>query len=555
LRKPEIRGKVGRVSFKGGIVGLAMLAMLIAVPAASASSASLRGGMSGTVVYRGDAAADSVTLRRYVESGGSHHEYYIVTDNGGITAGTDCVKTSDTTAACQVDPGLKRYDIATGSGDDTVGFNPGSSMRGDTAGGTADLGPGADRFTGLTTGTSADAVKGGDGADTIDGGAGNDGVDGGADADLVSGGPGNDLLGGGDGADHVNGNDGADLLAGGAGNDQVAGEAGNDAVDGGPGDDELEFGAADVAPGVGAGGDDLHGGDGVDRLSYNDHPAAITLTLDGQPGDGSAGEGDNVHDDIETVIGTTQNDVLTGDDLGQDLYGHAGQDTIDGGGGDDLLNGGSGEDVIRGGAGDDALEGSADGDRLDGGPGRDLFEGDNECTVQPCTGGSDEIQARDGEQDTVNCGVGADTAVVDAIDVVALDTQQGCENVDRAGAPGAPGGTAAALPTMRVRGSRVIQTLLKRGLRVDVTCPAACRIRARLILRKTVVASTRRTRIAGAVTRLRLKANRPGKRRLKRRTKVLMTLVVDVTDSAGHKTTLAHPLTLKKAKAAKKKKG
>ncbi len=546
--------------FKGGIVGLAMLVTLVAVPAASASTASLRDGVNGTVVYRGDPDADSVTLSHFVDDRGNSNPnddipYYLVSDSG-ITSGAGCVQVTSSMSACRVTEGLKPYDIATGSGDDTVTFDAASATRGDTSGGTADLGPGADRFTGPNSGASADAVKGGDGADTIDGGAGNDGIDGGTGADLVSGGPGNDLLGGGDGADHVNGNDGADRVGGGAGNDQVAGEAGNDTVDGGPGDDELEFGAADVAPGVGVDADDLHGGDGVDRLSYNDHPAGIKLTLDGQPGDGSTGEGDNVHDDIETVIGTTLNDVMTGDDLGQDLYGHAGQDTIDGGGGDDLLNGGSGEDVIRGGGGDDTLEGSADGDFLDGGSGRDLFEGDNECTASPCTGGSDEIQARDGEQDTVNCGVGADSAVVDAIDIVALDTQQGCENVDRPGAGAAPGapGTAAALPSMRVRGSRAMQTLLKRGLRVDVTCPAACRIRARLILRKTVVASARRTRITGAVTRLRLKANRDGRRRLKRRTKVRLTLVVDVTDSAGQATTLAQRLTLKKAKPAKRKK-
>ena len=371
---------------------------------------------------------------------------------------------------------------------------------------------------------------------------------------MLGGGPGNDVVAGGDGADHVAGDSGNDVVGGGPGNDQVAGQAGNDSVNGDSGDDALEFGAADVAPGVGAGADDVRGGDGVDRLSYNDHATAITLTLDGRPGDGSAGEGDNVHDDVETVIGTTQDDVLSGDDLGQDLYGHAGRDTIDGGGGDDLLNGGTGEDVIRGGTGDDALEGSADGDVLDGGPGRDFFEGDNECAAAPCTGGSDDIQARDGEQDTVNCGVGADTATVDAVDIVALDAQQGCESIDRAApalAP-APAAAAALLPSMRVRGGRNLRTLLKRGLRVDVTCPAACRIRGRLILGRKVVAGARRTRITAAVTRLRLKANKAGKRRLKRRTKAGMTLVLDVTDSAGATTTLARPLTFKVAKKKNK---
>ena len=89
---------------------------------------------------------------------------------------------------------------------------------------------------------------------------------------------------------------------------------------------------------------------------------------------------------------------------------------------------------------------------------------------------------------------------MDALDIVALDTQQGCENVDRAAPDVAPPAAtdSAALPTMRVRGPQRIRALLKRGLRVDVTYPAACRIRGRLILRKTVVAGARRTRTAAA---------------------------------------------------------
>ncbi len=87
---------------------------------------------------------------------------------------------------------------------------------------------------------------------------------------------------------------------------------------------------------------------------------------------------------------------------------------------------------------------------------------------------------------------------------------------------------------------------------VEVTCPAACRIRGRLILRKTVVAGGRRTRIAGATTRLRLKANKVGRRQLKRRTKAGMTLVIDVTDSAGTKTTLSKAIVFKSPKKKKK---
>jgi len=89
---------------------------------------------------------------------------------------------------------------------------------------------------------------------------------------------------------------------------------------------------------------------------------------------------------------------------------------------------------------------------------------------------------------------------------------------------------------------------MTRGILVEVRCPGACRIRGRMILGSTVVAQTRRARNAPSVTRLRFKANRAGRRLLRRRTKVVMTLVIDVTDGAGTKTTLARPITLKAAK-------
>ncbi len=561
-----------------------MLALLVGAPSALASTASLRDG--ATVVYQGDASADAVSLTRFVDTRGTSNPaddipYYIVSDNGGITSGPGCVpvKKVPTMSSCRVTAGLKRYEIDTGGGDDTVRFDGISgTIPGDTTGGSADLGSGNDTFTGLGSGSSADTVDGGEGADTIDGGAGNDaitggagndllmggegndGVDGGGNDDAVSGGPGDDLVAGGDGADSLSGDLGNDALAGGAGNDQLIGKAGNDRLDGGAGDDSLEFAASGALSDAGEGADDLHGGTGVDLLSYHERTAPIRLTLDELPGDGATGENDNVHNDIETVIATKLADTLIGDDLGQDLYGNGGDDTIDGRGGDDLLNGGTGEDTIRGGAGNDTLQGSAGGDFLDGGPGQDFFEGDNECTSLPCTGGADQIMARDDEQDTINCGVGADRATVDLLDIVAIDSQQGCESIDRAAlpattAPGAAPGIAALAPTMSIRGSRGLRALLLKGILVEVKCPAACRIRGRLILGNKVVAGARRTRIAAATTRLRIKTNKGGRRRLKHRTKVRMTLVIDVTDSAGTKTTLSKAVTFttrKKKTTAKK---
>jgi len=476
--------------------GLALLVMLAAAPAATASTVSLR---DSVVVYEGDAAADAVQLTRFVDTG-NNIPYYLVSDNAGLTFGSGCFRVSATIGACRVTAGLKRYELRTGGGDDVV------EIAADTAGGSTDLGLGDDRFGGRAAG---DAVQGGDGNDIIKGGAGND------------------------------------ALAGDGGADQVAGEAGDDAVDGGTGDDQLEFGGDAMAAGAGAGADDVHGGPGADRLSYNDRTASIRVALDGQPGDGAAGEGDNVHDDVETLVGTSLADALTGSDAGQELFGNGGNDRVDGLGGPDLVNGGTGDDELFGGAGDDRVEGSAGEDYLEGGAGVDLFAGDNPCTTEPCTGGSDFIQARDGEADTVNCGVGADTALVDAIDVVAQDTQHGCERIDRAAAAAAGdvlGQSLSAGPRLKVVGVRRLRTLRRGKLRIEVTCPGSCRVKVRLITGRTVVASARRTRLGAGVVTLRPKTSRRGRRLLKRRTKVGMTLAVDVRDDQGRTTTLAEVL-------------
>jgi Ca2+-binding RTX toxin-like protein len=109
-------------------------------------------------------------------------------------------------------------------------------------------------------------------------------------------------------------------------------------------------------------------------------------------------------------------------------------DTLSGGPGNDSLSGGLGDDVLDGGEGDDTVDGWAGNDQVTGGPGRDTLLGDG-STAYPH--GNDTILARDGETDSVNCGGGADSAQVDAADVVGE-----CVTVDRPAvvAPGAGGG-------------------------------------------------------------------------------------------------------------------
>jgi hypothetical protein len=275
------------------------------------------------------------------------------------------------------------------------------------------------------------------------------------------------------------------------------------------------------------------------------------VSLDGQPNDGTTGENDDAHGDIETLVGSTFDDVLTGNDLPQALFGNAGIDRADGLGGDDLVNGGTGDDELYGGAGDDRVEGSAGGDYLEGGAGEDIFEGDNVCEAEPCTGDSDFIQARDGQADTVNCGVGADTAVVDSLDVVAQDTQHGCERIDRSAAEtvappagGVLGVTAPGLgvPKLSVLGARKLGRLRRGKLGIKVTCPGSCRAKARLISGRTVVASRSRTRLGAGTVIVRPKLSTWGRKLLSRRSKVTMTLAVDVTDDQGRTTTLARVL-------------
>jgi len=91
------------------------------------------------------------------------------------------------------------------------------------------------------------------------------------------------------------------------------------------------------------------------------------------------------------VLGTPEDDVLSGGkgsdyisgDLGDDfirggagadfLFGDEGNDILDGGTGRDTLYGGQGNDTLRGGAGADVLDGGFGSDTLTGGSGADVF--------------------------------------------------------------------------------------------------------------------------------------------------------------------------------------
>jgi Ca2+-binding RTX toxin-like protein len=127
---------------------------------------------------------------------------------------------------------------------------------------------------------------------------------------------------------------------------------------------------------------DFDGGIGKDVANYFFATAGVSVSVDLSAGDGRPGDDDRIRRNVETVLGSPFDDVLTG---GPDAEHLAGLD------GDDQITGGAGEDVLSGGD------------------------------------GNDRIDARDGEPDTVDCGGWLlDWAAVD-IDAEASIT--GCADV------------------------------------------------------------------------------------------------------------------------------
>ena len=174
----------------------------------------------------------------------------------------------------------------------------------------------------------------------------------------------------GDGAD-IQGTDAAEKLTGTDDSESIAGMGGNDTLKGGAGDDTLNGGAGNDLLIGGPGGDTLNGGPndptGIDTISYKYSMAGVTVNLFSGTARGGEAEGDTLGEDIENVQGSMYDDVLTGDDKANSLWGLDGMDSLTGRDGDDTLNGGAGNDTLDGGDDDDILQGGPGADVLTGG--------------------------------------------------------------------------------------------------------------------------------------------------------------------------------------------
>lgn len=167
----------------------------------------------------------------------------------------------------------------------------------------------------------------------------------------------------------INGGKGNDKLSAGPANDTILGGGGDDYIFGGDGKDRLDGGSQ---------GDDMFGGGGKDAIDYSSRVGNLTVGLGALPDDGEAGEGDNVRTDIEIIFCGSGNDkVSTTSSKSIEIYGYAGNDTLNGGSGNDYLDGGAGNDLLIGGGGDDVFK-VKDGakDSVIGGSGIDTADAD-----------------------------------------------------------------------------------------------------------------------------------------------------------------------------------
>lgn len=127
------------------------------------------------------------------------------------------------------------------------------------------------------------------------------------------------------------------------------------------------------------------GGGGLDSIEYWHTNDAVKISADREADDGVAGH-DNVHRDVERMLGSRSADVLRGSPRGSDLIGDLGADTLVGGRGDDHIAGGRIEDS-----------------------------------------GTDSGELLTQGHDTIRCGAGSDSVLADSHDSVAHD----CEVVGR----------------------------------------------------------------------------------------------------------------------------
>ena len=154
------------------------------------------------------------------------------------------------------------------------------------------------------------------------------------------------------------------------------------------------------------------------------------------------------------------------------------------------------------------------------------------CSVF-CSLDSDTMSARDGERDTVDCGGGADSAVVDQLDVVAF-----CVSIDRV-TVGLGGGPAKA----SFAGSKKTVKVNRRG-RFTYSFRGGAGLRGKAVFGKLATKSFRvpgsgRVKLTVTLTRKKLAL-------LRRKRKIMAKVTVTLRDAAGNSSRASKTVTFKR---------
>lgn len=318
------------------------------------------------------------------------------------------------------------------------------------------------------------------------------------------------------------------------GDDDLESDASSDLLDGGAGNDMLTPDDDDSGS-----GDVVVGGPGEDTLQTGNPTGTngpIGVSFDGLANDGYPGENDNYATDLEDLSATSvapsitfvgndaRNVVQLRSESADTVYGMGGDDLIDGANGNDLLDGGDGNDTIYGGGNDDTIV---------GGPGVDSLSGEGSASgLYISVAGNDRIDARDGNTESLNCGPGADTAIVDATDVVPQDPGSLCEVVDRGAAPTPPPPGPAPTPAAKaatVRSTKLRASRTRTSIPLALACPKGaptCKGKLTLKASKTTVATGTYTIAAGKRKTVSLKTTTKGRSLLRRHRSVKVKLTV-----------------------------
>jgi len=268
-----------------------------------------------------------------------------------------------------------------------------------------------------------DDIRGGIGDDLIYGYRGTDRLDGGAGNDFIVGSISNDVIYGGPGDDTISGSKGSNDFYGGLGNDVFDDRIGNPRIDttiGYSGKDRYYWSYGDgedvIKDRSSNEKNDLVFGDGIEPSDVktefvvepstlfnvpDEYKLKLVIEKDGLVNGSVTIDFWTAAVDFQTLYSNYWNilfsdgTVWEGSDFGtpknDELVGSEENDSISGGLGNDLLSGLAGEDHLEGGLGNDTLNGGAGADILIAGDGRDLLSGGSDDDTLYGNDGDDEL--------------------------------------------------------------------------------------------------------------------------------------------------------------------